>query len=536
MHISDVRESLKVAKELAQNKLKSSQGRMKLWYDKKARSHTFQPGDRVLVLLPMHGQPLQARYCGPYTVEQKVNEVNYLVKTPGREETVSCELARAIPGREGNETPVMVAMNCVTKNDELDATTQECEETGRSPQLKNSDVLLKLDQKLRHLSVQEKEMLKELLGEFAILFLDVPGKTSSAIHDVDVGYTPPIKQHPYRVNPMKLKLMRNEIDYMLQNGIIEPSQSQWSSPCVLVPKSDGTYRFYTGFRKINGVSKSDSYRVDDCIDRIGHAKYVSKFDLLKGYWQVPLTKRAQELSAFVTPDGLFQYRVMPFGMKNVPATFQRMMNSVTSGLEGCDAYIDDPVLYSGNWEDHIQLLRKFFGRLQDAHLTVNLSKSEFCRARVVFLGHIVDQGEVAPVASKVDAIVNFPTLEDKREVMRFLGMTASFAITSPLLLNRLPLCYRNRESLCLLNYCPTLLCIMLQLSVSTLSSISFIPGALIYIIIDVLFCIKYSNLLSFDSLKYLKYLSGWGLCPQTHASNNSILMLEPPFKKSWLCP
>ena len=134
-------------------------------------------------------------------------------------------------GREGNKTPVMVAMNCVTKNDEQDVITQECEEIGRSPQLKNPDVLLNLEQKLRHLPVQKKEMLKELLGEFAVLFLDVPGKTSSAIHDVDVGDTPPIKQHPYRVNPMKLKLMRNEIDYMLQNGIIESSQSQWSSPC-----------------------------------------------------------------------------------------------------------------------------------------------------------------------------------------------------------------------------------------------------------------------------------------------------------------
>ena len=180
--------------------------------------------------------------------------------------------------------------------------------------------------------------------------------------------------------------MRDEIDYMLQNGIIEPSQSQWSSPCVLVPKSDGTYRFCTDFRKINGVSKTDSHpipRVDDCIDRIGHAKYVSKFDLLKEYWQVPLTQRAQELLAFVTPDGLFQYRVMPFGMKNAPATFQQMMNSVICGLDGCDAYIDDLVLYSDSWEDHVQLLRKFFSRLRDAHLTVNLSKSEFCRARVV---------------------------------------------------------------------------------------------------------------------------------------------------------
>ena len=112
------------------------------------------------------------------------------------------------------------------------------------------------------------------------------------------------------VNPVKLKLIRQEVDYMLKNGIIELSQSQWSSPCVLVPKADGTYRFCTDFQKVNGVSKTDTYcipQVNDSIDKIGQAKYTSKFDLLKGYWQVPLSRRAQELSVFVTPDGLFQY-------------------------------------------------------------------------------------------------------------------------------------------------------------------------------------------------------------------------------------
>ena len=99
---------------------------------------------------------------------------------------------------------------------------------------------------------------------------------------------------------------------------------------------------------------------------------------------------------------------MPFGLKNVPASFQRMMNNVIHGLEGCDAYIDDLVLYSQCWEDHKQLLKKFFGRLQDANLIVNLHKSEFCRARVIFLVYIVGQREVSPVASKVDTIVNFP--------------------------------------------------------------------------------------------------------------------------------
>ena len=149
---------------------------------------------------------------------------------------------------------------------------------------------------------------------------------------------------------------------------------------------------------------------------------VSKFDLLKGYWKVPLIERVKEVSTFVTPDGLFQYHVMLFRMKNVPATFQRMMNSVICGLKGYDAYIDNIVVYSATWEDHVQQLRDFFTTLRDAQLTINLSKSEFCQARVVFLGHVVGQGEVALVVAKIEAILKFPVPTDKHAVMRFLGM------------------------------------------------------------------------------------------------------------------
>ena len=119
-------------------------------------------------------------------------------------------------------------------------------------------------------------------------------------------------------------------------------------------------RFCTDIRRVNAVTKSDSYSlpwINDCIDSIGHAQYVTKFDLLKGYWQVPLTPCAREISAFVTPDGLYEYTVMPFGIKNAPATFKHMMNQVIAGLEGCQAYIDDVIVYSEDWEQHVKQLQ-----------------------------------------------------------------------------------------------------------------------------------------------------------------------------------
>ena len=114
--------------------------------------------------------------------------------------------------------------------------------------------------------------------------------------------------------------------------------------------------------------------MDDCTDKVGNARYVTKFDLLKGFWQVPLTERAKEISAFATPDGLYQYKVLPFGMKNSPATFQSLINKVIAGLHGCEAYID-VIIYSDTWEEHLQIIRKFFERLTKAKLTINLTKS-----------------------------------------------------------------------------------------------------------------------------------------------------------------
>ena len=135
---------------------------------------------------------------------------------------------------------------------------------------------------------------------------------------------------------------------MLDKDIIELYQSSWASPCVLVPKPDGLIRYCTNYRKVNVLNKTDSFPIltmEDCIDRIGNAKYITKCYLLKGYWCVPLTERAEEISVFVTPDGLYQYKVMPFGMKNSQATFQSVLtNMCLKNLKGVEVYVDDIAL------------------------------------------------------------------------------------------------------------------------------------------------------------------------------------------------
>ncbi|KAI2647622.1 Retrovirus-related Pol polyprotein from transposon 17.6 [Labeo rohita] len=163
-------------------------------------------------------------------------------------------------------------------------------------------------------------------------------------------------------------------------------------------------------------------RIDDCIDRVGTAKFVTKIDLLKGYWQVPLTPRAAEISAFVTPDFFGQYSVMAFGMRNAPATFQRLMRLVLQDVPDCEAYLDDIVIFSPSWEEHMNSLRTVFARLAKALLTVNLAKCEFAKATITYLGKQVGQGQVKPVNAKITAITEFPRPSNRRELRRFLGM------------------------------------------------------------------------------------------------------------------
>ena len=253
--MTDVCHRLLKATEFARKNLQWAQGNMKTWYDKKARKRKFKPGDKVLVLLPIHGHPLQARYCGPFVVEKRVSDVDYVIKTPGRRKDnrlCHINMLKAYQEREdaaeSGSKVVSVVATATPCLHEQSTEVYPVEGAVKGLKLNNSNVLSSLDQKLGHLPESEQKVLKALITEFTSLFPDVPGRTLFTSHAVDVGEAQPIKQHPYRVDPVKLMHICKEVEYMLENRIIEPSPSQWSSPCVIVPKPDGSYRFCTDFR------------------------------------------------------------------------------------------------------------------------------------------------------------------------------------------------------------------------------------------------------------------------------------------------
>ena len=410
---------------MAKANLKSAQNSIKNRYDQNPVSRTFKPGDKVLALLPIPGRPLQARYFDPYIVDKNMSDLNYVFQTPDRRKQKQlCHTNMLTPCYTRKGKNVKPVQTIVTDPAESDCNFDEYFDVhSGTAKLNKSEILINIDFKLAHLTQSQQQDLKELFCENEQLFSDVPSRTDTIIHDVDEGDAQPIKQHPYRLIPQKEEYLKNEGQYLLDNDIIEPNQSNWSSPCLLVLNPDQSYRMCTDYHKLNSVTKTDPFtipRIDDCIDKVGKAKYVTKIDILKAFYQVPLTERAKELSAFVAPSGLYQYKVMAFGMNNSLATFQRLINSLISGIDGCDAYIDDAIVYSDTWEEHLSTIRQFYDRLGDAKPTINLSQSEFAYGTVTFLGHVVGQGQIKPVDSKVRAVNDFPRPENKKQLMRFL--------------------------------------------------------------------------------------------------------------------
>ena len=217
---------------------------------------------------------------------------------------------------------------------------------------------------------------------------------------------------------------------MLQAGLIEPSTSCWASPIVPVRKKDGSIRLCVDYRRLNSVSKHDAYpmpRIDDIIDRIGEVKYISALDLTRGYWQVPMSAADRHKTAFTTPMGLFQFTVMPFGLSGAPATFQRMMDQILSGYkEFSAAYLDDLVVFSDTWAEHLKHLRNILERLKSAGLTAKLKKCHFGMAECRYLGHIVGSGVVRPEHDKIRAVRTFRVPRTKKEVRTFLGVTGYY--------------------------------------------------------------------------------------------------------------
>lgn len=282
------------------------------------------------------------------------------------------------------------------------------------------------------LTFNQKAQISTLVESKIQLMGDTFGCCRVAEHDIELlPDTQPIKQRYYPVSPFKQSIIDGEIDEMLKLGIIEPSKSPWSSPVCLVRKSDDSYRFCIDFRKLNAVTKKDSYPIpyiSAILDKLRCAKFISSIDIKSAFWQVPLSERSREYTAFTVPGrNLYQFCRMPFGLTNAPATWQRIIDRVLgSDLEyNVMVYLDDIIIISESFEEHLKVLGLVFDRLREAGLGVKREKCHFCKPELRYLGYMVDSRGLRPDPEKVNAIVNMAPPNNITEVRRFIG-TASW--------------------------------------------------------------------------------------------------------------
>ncbi|XP_056622843.1 retrovirus-related Pol polyprotein from transposon 17.6 [Triplophysa dalaica] len=367
-HVQQMRSRIDRVMPLVKEHLAEAQRAQQRWYDRPAQPREFQPGNRVLVLTPTATSKFLASWKGPYMVVEKVGPVNYRLRQPRRRREVQLYHINLL--KKWIASPTQMAAFAETK----------------APVVQMGE----------QLSPVQKQDIQSLVSQFRDVFSEKPGQTRIIQHDIRTPLGVVVRQRPYRVPETRRLAIEEEIKRMKLLGVIEPSRSPWSSPIVMVPKPDGTLRFCNDFRRVNEVSTFDGYpmlRVDELLDRLGKARYLTSLDLTKGYWQVPLAPEAREKTAFSTPSGHWQYTVLPFGLHGAPATFQRMMDILLRPHQAyAAAYIDDLVIHSGTCDTHLDRLRRVLMDLRKAGLTVNPKKCHLGLAEAQYLGYRVGGG------------------------------------------------------------------------------------------------------------------------------------------------
>lgn len=242
--------------------------------------------------------------------------------------------------------------------------------------------------------------------------------------------SPPIKQRYYPLSPALQKQVDVELDDMLSKGIIEPSNSPWSSPIVMIKKKSGDWRFCVDYRALNRVTVADAYPipfVSATLDKLRDAKFLSTLDIRSAYWQIPVSEESRPLTAFTVPRrGLFQFKRMPFGLTNAPAVWQRLIDRVVGvDLEPyAFVYLDDVIICTPSFEEHLRVLKEVMNRLTAAGLSLNRDKCNFCKSELKYLGYVVNSSGLLVDPEKVEAIVRIPPPKTVTEVRRIVGLAS----------------------------------------------------------------------------------------------------------------
>ena len=427
-HVLDLRNRIQETCELVKSELANSQQKNKIQFDKKTKHRTFTVGSLVLLMRPVMQNALQYKWDGPFTVTKVIGLYDYEIKLKeGKHKIYHINMLKEYFPRDtmmDEQIEPVISCSVATVVEEEDnpelAVTDEEIMIHYNTKQKESYLNVKYSENISQARLKE---LKSLVFQFKEIFSDVPTITNLDEHKIDLTDDRPIRCKPYPV-PLHLEdALNKEIDSMLNAGIIEPSEDYYASPLVLVKKPDGSIRVCVNYKALNAktlVSPYPMLSTDDIMDKLGGSKFYSKFDLCKGYYQIPLEENSRKYSTLICKRGLYRFTVLPMGLVSAGATFTRMMRKLLNGTENLDSYLDDVLCHTKTWEEHISSLRVFFTRVQDANLRLKPSKCELGGNSVSFLGHKVTEDQRSP--DNLNKMMEANRPQNKKQVMAYLGM------------------------------------------------------------------------------------------------------------------
>lgn len=395
------------------------------------RRNKFQITDQITIpaytIMCVEVVPTEKDTKGTHLIKPTFDESKYeLLVAEGLIEFDDNNKAYLCVANNSNSSITLPKKFTVGEEEEYEPTTYNSPED-----LNEEDFTLDINSSL---NIDQEEQLKQLLQHHKPVF-GKPTKDRSKIgikHQIitEPGH-PPIKQRPYRT-PISLETdVELEIQKMLNDNIIRPSKSPYASPITLVKKKDGRWRFCVDYRKLNFITKKEVYplpRINDLLTKLKGAEYYTTLDLRTGYWQIPMHEDSIEKTAFVTTKSLYEFLVLPFGLCTAPNSFMKLINSIfDNNTESFVlAYLDDIIIISKSFQDHLRDIDTVLQRLRDNHLVCKLSKCSFAYNSIRFLGHMISNQGISPDPAKIEVVKKWKRPRNKTDNRSFLGFTGFY--------------------------------------------------------------------------------------------------------------
>lgn len=412
-YVIQMREKIKQMLKMSNENEQKSKLKEKYYYDRNCRKRSFKLGDKVLLLLPTSNNKMLAEWKGPYEVVRRINKVDYVVRIEDTERMFHINMLKPFNERTCiNESTV--TCNAVIEEE------QDC----------SSNIKVNPE-----LSVNERDTIEVAVGECGV-FSSAPGKINCLNYHIEVDpKVKPVASLPYKI-PFHLKnRVKEELDKWLELGIIKKSDSPWASPVVTVINSDKSLRLTIDYRKLNPHINVDNFPMPDrdvVMHKLAEAKYMSKLDLTKAYFQFPLDEESTKYTSFVLEFGQFEFNVVPFGIRFASGLCNRIIKEILSSCSNyVTSFVDDLIIYSDSLDSHVKHIRHVLSELANAGITLNPKKCSFAQTSVKFLGFIVENGTVKPNPEKVSSIRNFPKPETKKQLRSFLGLINFYNVFVP---------------------------------------------------------------------------------------------------------